>query len=212
MIVMPADHVIEPVQEFRRAVHAAEQMAEELPTALITFGIPPTYPATGYGYIHRGEPSRRSGRASRVFRVQAFREKPKPDLAEQYVACGEYYWNSGIFVWKAATILDELADAQAEADRRASAASPTPGARRGRTRCSVREYAKAREDQHRLRRDGARARKCWWCRRRTTGTTSAAGWRWSACNPQDADGNTVQATHCGIETHELRHRRRRRSS
>src|SRR5271166_6096190 len=54
MIVTPADHVIEPVQEFRRAAHAAESMAEEHPGALITFGISPTFPATGYGYVHRG--------------------------------------------------------------------------------------------------------------------------------------------------------------
>src|SRR4029077_11984675 len=54
MLVMPADHVIEPVQEFRRAAHVAEQMAEEHPAALVTIGITPTYPATGYGYIHRG--------------------------------------------------------------------------------------------------------------------------------------------------------------
>src|SRR5207248_6480504 len=50
MLVMPADHVIEPVQEFRRAAHVAEQMALEHPNALITFGIPPSFPATGYGY------------------------------------------------------------------------------------------------------------------------------------------------------------------
>src|SRR5205823_1647828 len=55
MLVMPADHVIEPIEEFRRAVHAAAQMADEKPAALITFGITPTYPSTGYGYIHRGE-------------------------------------------------------------------------------------------------------------------------------------------------------------
>src|SRR5947208_10337523 len=54
MLVMPADHVIEPAQEFRRAVQVAEQMAEEHPNALVTFGIPPSYPAVGYGYIHRG--------------------------------------------------------------------------------------------------------------------------------------------------------------
>src|SRR5437764_8364470 len=54
MLVTPADHVIEPVQEFRRAVHVAAQMAEERPSALVTFGIPPTYPATGYVYIQRG--------------------------------------------------------------------------------------------------------------------------------------------------------------
>src|SRR6516165_3804532 len=62
MLVMPADHVIEPVQEFHRAAHVAEQMAEEHPNALITFGIPPTYPASGYGYIQRGpEAAQRQG-------------------------------------------------------------------------------------------------------------------------------------------------------
>src|SRR5438093_3682435 len=75
MMVMPADHVIEPAQEFRRAAHAAAQLADEHPHALITFGIPPTHPATGYGYIHRGQelPARQG---IRVFRVQGFREKP----------------------------------------------------------------------------------------------------------------------------------------
>src|SRR5205823_10334973 len=52
-----ADHAIEPAQEFCRAVHAAAQLADEFPDALITFGIRPTEPATGYGYIHRGEPA-----------------------------------------------------------------------------------------------------------------------------------------------------------
>ena len=107
MITMPADHVIEPAQEFRRAVHAAEQLAEEFPSALITFGIPPTYPSTGYGYIHRGEfVAQRQGVSA--YQVQQFREKPGSDLAEQYVASGEYFWNSGIFVWKVSTILAEL--------------------------------------------------------------------------------------------------------
>ncbi len=97
MLVTPADHVIEPAQEFRRAVHVAAQMAEEHPSALVTFGIPPTYPSTGYGYIHRGaEVAHRQGIG--VYRVQAFREKPSADLAERFVASGEYYWNSGIFV------------------------------------------------------------------------------------------------------------------
>ena len=107
MLVTPADHVIEPVQEFRRAVHVAEHMAEEHPTALITFGIPPTFPATGYGYIQRGqEVASRQGIA--VYRVLKFEEKPRADRAEQFVVSGEYYWNSGIFVWKAATILEAL--------------------------------------------------------------------------------------------------------
>src|SRR5262249_33906216 len=107
MLVTPADHVIEPPQEFRRAVHVAEQMAEEHATALITFGIQPTYPAVGYGYVHRGaEIACRQGIG--VFRVQAFREKPSADMAERFLASGEYFWNSGIFVWKVATILHVL--------------------------------------------------------------------------------------------------------
>src|SRR5947209_4682496 len=107
VVVTPADHVIEPVQEFRRAVQAAERAAEENPAALLTFGIPPTYPATGYGYIQRGaEVAQRQGLG--VFRVQRFIEKPKADVAERMLAEGGYYWNSGIFIWRAATILAEL--------------------------------------------------------------------------------------------------------
>src|SRR5712692_9938677 len=106
-IVTPADHVIEPVQEFRRAAHVAALLAEEHPAALVTFGIPPTYPAVGYGYIHRGaEAANRQGIG--VYRVRAFKEKPAADLAERYIASGEFYWNSGIFVWRAATLLAEL--------------------------------------------------------------------------------------------------------
>src|SRR5262249_11759278 len=121
-------HVIEPAQEFRRAAHVAEQMAEEHPRALITFGIPPTYPATGYGYIHRG-PEVANRQSISVFRVQAFREKPSPDLAEHFVASGAYYWNSGIFVWKAATILNAIKERQPKlfaAVERVAAAWPTP--------------------------------------------------------------------------------------
>src|SRR4051794_28199612 len=107
MLVMPADHVIEPAALFRQAAHVAEQLATEQPQAIVTFGIPPTFPATGYGYIERGpEVARRQGIS--VYRVQSFREKPSADLAEQFVAGGRYYWNSGIFVWRAATILTAL--------------------------------------------------------------------------------------------------------
>src|SRR5262249_52223681 len=111
MLVMPADHVIEPVQEFRRAAHVAEQLAEEQPATLITFGIVPTFPATGYGYIHRG-PALVQRQGVNVCHVQDFREKPSPDLAERYVVSGEYFWNSGIFVWKAGTILHALSERQ----------------------------------------------------------------------------------------------------
>jgi mannose-1-phosphate guanylyltransferase len=107
IIVTPADHVIEPVQEFRRAAQVAAQMAQEHPQALITFGIVPTFPSTGYGYIQRG-PALATRQGISVSHVQRFREKPDAETAERFVASGEYFWNSGIFVWRAAAVLDEL--------------------------------------------------------------------------------------------------------
>ena len=107
MLVTPADHVIEPEREFGRAVHVADQMAQENPESIITFGIAPTFASTGYGYIHRGEQMAQRQGVS-VFRVKQFKEKPKQPVAEEFFRSGEYYWNSGIFVWKASTILAEL--------------------------------------------------------------------------------------------------------
>lgn len=105
--VMPADHLIEPEREFQRALLASEQFAEEFPECLFTFGIPPTSASTGYGYIHRGGLVSERNEVP-LFRVLAFKEKPTADVAEQFVASGEYDWNSGIFVWKAKTILTQL--------------------------------------------------------------------------------------------------------
>lgn len=111
LLVTPADHVIEPAQRFRQAVQVAVQLVAEHPGALVTFGVPPTFPATGYGYIERGaEVPGRQG--LHVFRVQSFREKPDAETAERLLATGRYYWNSGLFVWRAATILRELRDQQ----------------------------------------------------------------------------------------------------
>ena len=107
MIVMPADHVIEPVAIFLATVRAASSVIENDPTALVTFGIKPTRPETGYGYIERGELlETRDGIP--VNRVVQFREKPDRDTAESFLAAGNFAWNSGIFLWKARTILDEL--------------------------------------------------------------------------------------------------------
>src|SRR6266851_2162189 len=107
VLVMPADHVIEPAQEFRRIAHAAAQLAVEYPHALITFGIVPTWASTGYGYIQRGDDlGVRQGVA--VHRVKEFREKPKPELAKSYVDSGACYWNAGIFVGRATAFLEQL--------------------------------------------------------------------------------------------------------
>src|SRR5262245_60461119 len=107
MIVMPADHIIRPAEAFLNTVRAAVDLLEEDPTAFVTFGVRPTHPETGYGYIERGE---RLGerRGIAVHRVAQFREKPDRATAEQFLAEGRFAWNAGIFVWKARAILDAL--------------------------------------------------------------------------------------------------------
>ena len=105
--VLPADHIIEPEREFQRALHAAEQFADEFPECLFTFGIPPTFASTGYGYIRRG-PLAGERNGVPLFAAREFQEKPQPDVAEGFVRDGGYDWNSGIFVWKARTVLGQL--------------------------------------------------------------------------------------------------------
>ncbi|MDR3621813.1 MAG: mannose-1-phosphate guanylyltransferase [Paludisphaera borealis] len=107
MIVMPADHVIQPIDTFLATVKAAVAVIDADPSALVTFGIKPTRPETGYGYIERGELlETRDGVA--VNRVVQFREKPDRDTAERFLASGNFAWNSGIFLWRAKTILGEI--------------------------------------------------------------------------------------------------------
>ena len=103
MLVMPADHVIPNVQAFQSAVTQAARAAND--GYLATFGIVPTKPETGYGYIRRGQPL--AGFDS-LQRVAEFVEKPDATTATQYLASGEYLWNSGMFVLRAAVWLDEL--------------------------------------------------------------------------------------------------------
>ena len=111
MVVMPADHVIEQTESFCHAVEYAAQLIEEAPGRIATFGIPPSYPAETFGYIERGdrlETGVKQGSDAVAFQVKKFREKPKAEVAERYLQAGTFYWNSGIFVWKAVTILEEL--------------------------------------------------------------------------------------------------------
>jgi len=103
MGVFTADHIITPMDSFANAFNLAFDTAELHPDALVTFGIRPTSPQTGYGYVARGERL-----AEKVFKVRKFTEKPNLALATKYVSSGKYYWNSGMFAWRAATILDQL--------------------------------------------------------------------------------------------------------
>ncbi len=109
MVVMPADHVIEPAEDFLRTVRAAVEVVDEDPTAFVTFGIKPTRPETGYGYIERGDLLGHP-EAIALYRVVRFREKPDRTTAEQFLASGNFFWNSGIFIWRAQAILDGLRD------------------------------------------------------------------------------------------------------
>lgn len=106
MVVMPADHVIQTAGQFQQAISEAARVTADEPTTLVLFGIEPTYPATGFGYIQRGE--RLPTRTCPTYRVKSFHEKPNLLTASRFMATSEYYWNCGIFVWHAQTILDAL--------------------------------------------------------------------------------------------------------
>jgi mannose-1-phosphate guanylyltransferase len=106
MVVLPADHIIKPASVFRQTILCAADIVQESPETLVTIGVKPTFPATTYGYIRRGEVEKKSKCAA--FHVLQFCEKPKQETAEKFFQSGEYFWNAGIFVWKAETILELL--------------------------------------------------------------------------------------------------------
>jgi mannose-1-phosphate guanylyltransferase len=125
LAVVSADHVIRPVERFAATLSTAFDALALRPDALVTLGITPTSPATGFGYVQRGKPTEVPG----VAEAAAFREKPDRATAEAYLASGDYLWNSGMFVWRAQTVLDALADhlpATAEGLRTIVAAAPGP--------------------------------------------------------------------------------------
>jgi mannose-1-phosphate guanylyltransferase len=106
--IVTADHVIAPVEKFQAALKTAFDVVAAQPLSLVTFGILPTYGHTGLGYIHRGESLATGGRFNGAYRVLSFKEKPDKPTADRYVESGRYYWNSGMFVWRAETVLSEL--------------------------------------------------------------------------------------------------------
>ncbi|MDP8567769.1 mannose-1-phosphate guanylyltransferase/mannose-6-phosphate isomerase [Methylophilus aquaticus] len=103
MLVLPADHVITDVTAFETAIRSASTCAEQ--GKLVTFGISPTIPETGYGYIQSGQSM---GDAQGCFEVARFVEKPDAVTAQQYLDAGNFFWNSGMFIFKPAVFLSEL--------------------------------------------------------------------------------------------------------
>jgi len=108
MAVMPSDHIISPKERFCSSLKAAQGLIAGMKDALITFGIQPSFPATGYGYIKRG-PALSGVEAGSFYEVESFQEKPSSDVAKAFVEEGGYYWNAGIFMWRADTILEMIA-------------------------------------------------------------------------------------------------------
>lgn len=104
MLVLAADHIINDCDAFHQAVTNAIPFAKT--ESLVTFGIVPTGPETGYGYIQRGESTVND--ISEAFKVKRFVEKPNLETAEQYINSGEYYWNSGMFMFRAKRYIQEL--------------------------------------------------------------------------------------------------------
>ncbi len=103
MIILPADHTIANTKQFQQTLKLGVEQIEKDPNVLVTLGIEPDYPATGYGYIEAGEKV-----ADTVYRVRQFREKPDLDLAKQFLQQSNFLWNSGIFFWQAATVLKKI--------------------------------------------------------------------------------------------------------
>ncbi len=103
MVVLPADHVIRPQEAFEACFQAAIRRASEA-DVLLTIGIQPTGPATGYGYIESGdEVASIDGHI--VQRVESFKEKPNAATASEFIATGRYFWNAGTFVWRISTLM-----------------------------------------------------------------------------------------------------------
>ncbi len=196
MIVLPADHAIRDQRRFQAILKRGAEIAAS-GSHLITLGITPDHPATGYGYIRAGEPWQ--GHED-VFTVRAFTEKPSYERAREFIASGDYYWNSGMFIWRVDTILAEIerhlpqlyaglveldshlnGPGAADALARVYADQPPQSIDRGVMEKSDRALVIPAAD---------------------IGWSDVGDWAaWAQLLPADKDGNVVQASHIGIDTH-----------
>lgn len=200
LVVLPADHAIAPVEKFQAALRAAAELVERQHELIVTFGIPPTYPAEVYGYIERGAPLSESKALGELaaYCVARFREKPPRAQAQEFLRQGTFYWNAGIFVWKASTILAALAQRQPDTHARLlriAAAWRTPQ----RAAVFAEEFAAIKPIsidfavmEHA--RDVAviEAPFAW---------DDIGGWQaWARAHGLDADGNAISGEHLGLGT------------
>ena len=106
MVVLPADHIIKDNDKFLMLLHAASQVSRDK-DCLVTIGIDPTYPSTGFGYIQYNDLIADVDGIP-VHKIKTFAEKPDEETAVSFLDSGDFFWNSGIFIWKARTILNEI--------------------------------------------------------------------------------------------------------
>ncbi len=106
--VVTADQMIKPVDVLQQAIKDALVFVNNNPDDMITFGIKPTFASTGLGYIKCNNAREYPGCKNKIYSVEAFKEKPDEKTAKEYLNTGQYFWNSGMFVWKAKTILANL--------------------------------------------------------------------------------------------------------
>jgi mannose-1-phosphate guanylyltransferase len=197
ILITPADHVITREKQFRRILEVAEKVASEGPN-VVTIGIKPTAPETGYGYIQMTE-SRRVVDDIEVHRVASFKEKPDVKTAEEYVASWQYVWNSGMFVWSAKTILQLFKEHAPDIYKllmRYDAAIGTP--------MEGNVFEEIYEAFPRISVDYAILEHA----RSIHVIPASIGWNdlgsWSSLHEimeSDEDGNTVVGTHVGLDTH-----------
>lgn len=105
MVLLPADHLIENPEAFKKVLNSAVETART-ENSLVTIGIKPTHPETGYGYIRFDKEGAFKKGENRVYSVKNFTEKPDEKTARNFLEAGDYLWNSGMFVWKTSVIID----------------------------------------------------------------------------------------------------------
>jgi len=196
MIVLTADHSIRPVERFHADCEAAFDVAERA-DVLVTFGVQPTRPDTGFGYIELAE-KEADYDGSLVYRVRRFREKPNADTAHTFVQAGNFLWNSGMFVWRASVLrqaLEEHAPEMAHACAEMSGALSAPQERELLRRIFERvpklsiDYA-VMERAHNVR-----------CVRATFKWDDIGAWSSLArLHPTDPDGNTIIGKAVTVDT------------
>lgn len=110
LAVLPADHLIINEEKFRETVNSGYEFIEKNEDSIVTIGIKPDRPETGYGYIELKEKKKLNSKDINIRKVNKFVEKPDEEKAKKYLECGNYLWNAGMFIWKTSTILKYTKD------------------------------------------------------------------------------------------------------